>query len=446
MKNNINIRLINQLTAVINKSDISKRLFSGFSWTLIGTIIGKFLQLISFIIVARLLGKEDYGKISIIRSTLSMFLMFSTLGMGTTATRYISLYRNKEPQKALSIYHFANKVTFVFGFIIAALLFLFSSFVAEHSLHNPALANALKISAVALFFLSISAAQIGALNGFEDFKAVGIQSIINGFLQFIFIIIGAYYWGINGTIFALALSALVICYQYCYSLKPNIKNLKEKIEIIEKADMFSIFFKFSLPALLAGIATIPVLWWTKTMLINQSGYGEMAIYDVAEQWYFVLLFIPNALSSITLPLLTNTTADGTAKQYKYLIKVNLSINIGITVLFALGIGFFSPFINKFYGKEFTNYIPMIILLVTAVICAANNVLGQIIASKGKMWIGFGLNSLWAFWLILFSLLFIGKLKLGAAGLAYAMLVSYILHSIVQSIVAVKVNFLSNQNG
>ena len=284
------------------------------------------------------------------------------------------------------------------------------------------------------------------MNGFEDFKAVGIQSIINGFLQFIFIIIGAYYWGINGTIFALALSALVICYQYCYSLKPNIKNLKEKIEIIEKADMFSIFFKFSLPALLAGIATIPVLWWTKTMLINQSGYGEMAIYDVAEQWYFVLLFIPNALSSITLPLLTNTTADGTAKQYKYLIKVNLSINIGITVLFALGIGFFSPFINKFYGKEFTNYIPMIILLVTAVICAANNVLGQIIASKGKMWIGFGLNSLWAFWLILFSLLFIGKLKLGAAGLAYAMLVSYILHSIVQSIVAVKVNFLSNQNG
>ena len=70
MKNNINIRLINQLTAVVNKSDISKRLFSGFSWTLIGTIIGKFLQLISFIIVARLLGKEDYGKISIIRSTL----------------------------------------------------------------------------------------------------------------------------------------------------------------------------------------------------------------------------------------------------------------------------------------------------------------------------------------------------------------------------------------
>lgn len=75
------------------------------------------------------------------------------------------------------------------------------------------------------------------------------------------------------------------------------------------------------------------------------------------------------------------------------------------------------------------------MLITAVICAANNVLGQIIASKGKMWIGFGLNSLWALWLILFTFLFITKMNMGALGLAYAMLISYFLHSIAQGLFA-----------
>ena len=429
---------VKRISTIINQSQLSKRLYSGVSWTLIGSITGKFFQLISFIIVARLLGKEEYGQIGIIRSTLSMFLMFSTLGMGMTASRYISLYRNTDPYKALKIYKFTYNTVIVFGFIIALSLYVFSGLIAEKSLYNINLSGALKISAIVLFFISITSAQNGALNGFENFKALGIHSVINGVVQTIILIIGAYYFGINGVIVALGISAAILYIQYRYSLTKNLNTLKFAAKTEDKQfSNISIFMKFSLPAVLSGLVTVPILWWAKTYLIRNTGFGEMAIYDVAEQWYFMLLFIPNSLSTIILPMLTNMTSQGTKDQYYKLIKLNLIINSSITSIIAIFIALFTPLIYSFYGKEFTNSTPLLILLFTAIICATNNVLGQVIASKGKMWIGLGVNSLWALWLILFSLLFIGKYSLGATGLAYAMLVSYLLHSITQGVVALK---------
>lgn len=430
---------VKKISTIVNQSQLSKRLFSGVAWTLVGSIIGKFLQLISFIVVARILGKEEYGQVGIIRSTLGMFLMFSSLGMSMTASRYIALYRNSDPGKAYQIYKFTHNSVIIFGIVIAVLLFIFSSFIAKNSLNNIGLSNPLKLSAIVLFFLSLTSAQTGALNGFENFKALGLHSIINGVLQTALIVAGAYYFGINGVIIALGVTALFLYFQYRFSLKSNLKILKHAPKSKdEKFKNSLIFFKFSLPAVLSGIATVPVLWWAKTYLVRHGGFGEMAIYDVAEQWYFVLLFIPNSLSGIILPLLTNTTAEGTEKQYTKLIKLNLIINFTITFVIAIFIAIFSPLIYSFYGKDFLNNAPMLILLITAVICAINNVLGQVIASKGRMWIGLGVNSLWGLWLVLFSILFIGKYGLGSIGLAYAMLASYFLHSLTQLIVAFKI--------
>lgn len=425
----------NYITNQVQKSELTKRLYKGISWSLAGSVVNKVLQLTAFILVARIIGKEDYGRIGIVRSTLSMFTIFATMGMGVTATRYISLYRNQHPHKALLIYHFANKTTLFVGLLIAVLLFVFCHFVAEKSLNDASLDFTLQIGAFALLFLSLNAMQTGTLTGFEDFRSIGLQSMINGAFQIVFIVAGTYFWGINGAIGGLAFAAFVYWIQLQYVKKPNINRLKTSVIVEEQVNLKSVFIKFSLPSLLSGIVLIPVIWWTKTVLIRNNGYAEMAVFDVSEQWYYILLFIPNSISSIILPLLTNTSVEGSKNQYTYLIKVNLLINVAVAVLLGMGIGLLSPFINKLYGKDFTNYYPMIIMLITAVICAANNVLGQVIASKGKMWLAFGLNALWAVWLVSFTLLFVENMNLGAIGLAYAMLVSYLLHSIVQGFVA-----------
>ena len=426
----------------INRSSLSKRLFEGMSWTLIGNVVGKFLQLLAFIFVARLVGKQEYGQISIIRSTLNMFLVFSSVGMGVTATRYIAMYRTSNPHRAYEIYRFTKKTVIWLGMIISVVIFLLSSYIAENQLNDLHLSNALKIGAVILFLMTITSVQMGALNGFERFKEVGINSALNGIIQLISVVLGAYLWGINGVIAGLGITSFILVLQLWFSLKKDISKIRtaEKNKDDEKLDSSSIFLKFSLPAVLQGLVVIPVLWWVKTFLIDNAGYGEMATFDVAEQWYYVVLFVPNSLGTILLPLLTNTNYNGSKEQYNKLLKVNMLINVGVTFIIAVSVALFSPLIYKFYGKEFTDYQPLIILMITVVICAVNNVLGQVITSKGKMWIGFGVNALWAIWLITFSVIFVGKYNMGALGLAYALLVSYTLHSILQGFVALRMKF------
>jgi O-antigen/teichoic acid export membrane protein len=172
---------------------------------------------------------------------------------------------------------------------------------------------------------------------------------------------------------------------------------------------------------------LPILWWSKTLLVRNSGFEEMAFYDVAEQWNMMLLFIPNSISSILLPLLTNVLSVGTQNQYRKLININLIVNGGVTLLLALIIIPLAPYILKLYGNNFTNYIPLRIMLLTAVLQAINAVLGQVIASKGKMWDGFILNLCWALIISITALLFI-KNNLGAIGLSIAVLISYISHT------------------
>lgn len=423
-----------------NDSSLAKRLISGVSWTLVGNIVGKFMQLLAFIFVARIIGKEQYGQLSIVRSTLMMFLVFSSAGMGITATRYIAMYRISNPKLAYEIYRFTLKFVIWIGLAISVLVYLFSSVIAEKQLHSPQLADVIKLGAAALFMLTLTSVQTGSLNGFEKFKELGKNTAYNGLVQFTCILLGAYFWGIFGAIAGIGIAALIFFFQLQIQLRNEVRKIKsiKEINVDEKLNKSSIFFKFSLPAILQALVFIPVLWWSKTYLIGNSNYGEMAIYDVAEQWYHVVLFIPTSLSTIILPLLTNTSYNGSEGQYNKLLKVNLLLNVGVAFSIALVVALFSPIIYKFYGDGFTDYKPLLILLITVVLSAVNNVFGQVIASKGKMWIGFAVNLLWAIWLILFSVIFIGKYQLGALGLAYALMFSYLLHSMLQGYIALKI--------
>lgn len=423
----------------INNSNLGSRLIKGITWSLIGSILGKGLMIIGFIFVARILGKDEYGKFGMIRSSVIMFLSFSSMGMGLTASRYIAFFRNTDKNKTYKIYKSSLITVLLFGIIISLFVIIFSSTISNRSFGTNSLSLPLKISVVALFFGSITSAQNGALSGLEKFKSIGINTTKSGIIQILLLTFGAFFYGLNGVILALGISTFTLFIFHYFSLEKSFKEFK----LFFSGDLFDpeikrIFIKFSLPAVLSGLVSAPVLWWSKTYLVRNSNFGEMAIFDVAEQWNIALLFIPVSISTIILPLLSNILAEGKNDQYDKLIKINLLINGGIAFIFALIFIPLSPYILKLYGTKFNDYLPLQIMLITAILQAINGVLGQVIVSKGKMWIGLFVNLLWGIWLITFSWYFIYRLNLGALGMSYAMLTSYLLHSMIQGIVAFKI--------
>jgi O-antigen/teichoic acid export membrane protein len=420
---------IKQIIQKIKTSDIAIRLTTGAFWTFLGNIAGKGFILIAFILVAKIIGKESYGELGMIRSTIIMFSMFAGHGIGLTASRYIALHRNTDIQKTHEIYCLSKYVSLTMGLLIAILLCVFAPLIAIHSFHAPYLTGAIRIGAITLFFTALNNAQNGTLSGFEQFKSSAINITISGFIQLLFLTIGAYFWGISGVIGGMGVGAFILYFLNQHAIRSNISEVilrQIKIKQICK-NMFPVLCKFSLPAIMSSILVIPALWWCKTLMVQHAGFSNMADYDVAEQWGSIILFIPSTLGSILVPILSNTLAEGTKNQYQKIVKTNLVINVFITSVIVLFVCLLASFILRRYGVEFTDKKTFYILILSTIPNAVCAVLGHVIASKGKMWIGFILNFIWAIWCISFSILFINKMNYGAVGLAMAVFIAYVLH-------------------
>lgn len=409
---------------------------SGAIWTFTGTAFAKLIVLIAGILCARILGKELYGEFGMVRSTINMFVALGTAGLGMTATKYISEYREEQKERTVSIYLLTNSFAVITGVIITLVILILADFLAETTLKAPHLADSLKVGAVLLFVTVLNGAQNGTLSGFENFKSIAINTFVASIFETIFMLFGAYYYGVFGAILGYGIGFISLYITNHIAIKRLFK--KQGIEVSRKffnREDLSLLYKFSLPAMLSSLIIAPTYWIVRTLLVNSSGFGELAIYEAAEQWRIIILFIPSAVGQIVLPILSSLV-NGSAKTYWKVLYLNMIINFVVTLILVVGISMFSNSIMQAYGDDFNDIYTLIVLCSSAIFAAISNVVGAAIASRAKMWIGFMFNLIWAILVIGFAQLFL-KMNYGAFAIALAFLFAYIIHTIYQYLYLLK---------
>ena len=153
------------------------------------------------------------------------------------------------------------------------------------------------------------------------------------------------------------------------------------------------------------------------------------VYEAAEQWRTIILFIPAAISQIVLPILSSLANTETNKYWKVL-KINMLLNGGVAFIIAIFVSLLSGYIMNLYGAGFGNRWPLIILSLSTVFSALANVVGLSISSRAKMWMGFIFNTLWAAVFIIMTKLML-EYHYGALGVSLALLSSYIMLFLVE---------------
>lgn len=427
---------ISKIKGKINSSDIAKRMASGALWTFTGTAIAKLIVLVAGVLCARILGKELYGEFGMVRSTINMFVALGTAGLGMTATKYISEYRKQQKERTVSIYLLTNSFAVITGVLITIVILVLAKFLAETTLNSPHLVNSLKVGALLLFVTVLNGAQNGTLSGFENFKAIAVNTFVASIFETIFMLVGAYYYGVFGAILGYGIGFVSLYVLNFISIRGTFRkeNLTITTRLFNREDL-SLLLKFSLPAMLSSLLIAPTYWIVRTLLVKSNGFGELAIYEAAEQWRIIVLFIPSAVGQIVLPILSSLV-NGSAKTYWKVLYINVLINFIVTLILVAGIALLSNSIIHAYGDDFNDIYTLIVLSSSAIFAAISNVVGAAIASKGRMWIGFLFNFIWSILTIGFTILFL-KLELGAMSVALAFLCSYILHTIYQYLYLLK---------
>ena len=174
------ISLPSSLRKRLEGSPLAYRLARGAFWSVLGGVSARALALLSAIIVARLLGREGYGEIGIVQSTLGMFGVFAGFGLGSTSTKYIAEYREKDPGKAGRIASLVFFVSLVSAGTMMALTVGLAPWLSRSILSRPDLSSLLLPGSLLLFLSTLVGVQSATLAGFESFRKIAFINIARG--------------------------------------------------------------------------------------------------------------------------------------------------------------------------------------------------------------------------------------------------------------------------
>lgn len=280
------------------------------------------------------------------------------------------------------------------------------------------------MSTILVVLTAVTGAQTGVLAGLEAFRAVATTSIVRAVILFLAMTLGAWWHGVTGATVGLVLAEGL-------AVAINRRAIRDTctragIGSAERADWQHArgVIAFALPSLLSSLATQPALWFGSVLLSTQpGGFAALGIYNAADRWRQLLLFLPATLSSNLLATLSNLHGESNRADYRRVFRINLVVMMLAVAGPAALLSLLGRLSMRAFGPDFaTGSVTVTVLAVTAIFVVLNNALGQVLVSQGLVWWRFGLDVLLSAVLAICAFSLVPRWH--EAGLALASLAAY----------------------
>jgi O-antigen/teichoic acid export membrane protein len=413
--------------ARLERSDLGYRLAHGAFWSFAGAALSRALTVGASVVTARILGRQGYGELGVLASTVLTFQSLSSLGLGMTATKYLAELRDQDPARAGRILALSTVASTAAAALTAAAMWGFAPWLAARTLEAPQLAGGLRIAAVALFFTTLAGAQSGALAGVEAFRTGTRVTVATGVAGVPLAVAGVWRWGLDGAVWAMAATAAIQWALTRAAVRLEARRRGIPLALRGWTREGAVLWTFALPALVQGLMVAPVNWAAAAVLVRSpGGLTEMGALTASGQWYAAALFVPSALGSALLPVLSERVGRRDAAGARRVLRAALLTNLAVVApIVALGT-VASARIMGMYGAGFRGAWPTLaVSLATAGVVAATNPVGSVLAASGRLWLGFAMNAGWAAVFLAGS---VALVRFGALGVASARLVAYAVHA------------------
>jgi O-antigen/teichoic acid export membrane protein len=98
-----------------------------------------------------------------------------------------------------------------------------------------------------------------------------------------------------------------------------------------------------------------------------------------------LLFLPASFSPVILTSLSNLHGRNDPDAYRRLFGLNLAVSVAVVVIPSIGIVLWAPSAMGLFGDEYrAGGMTLVILAASSVVVVLNNLLGQVLVSRGAM--------------------------------------------------------------
>ena len=367
-------------------SPLAVRMRAAVTYNLLGAAFNQGSTLVVNLVVANMLGREPFGRYTMVLATISTAATLAQLSMGYTATKHVAEFRESDPGRASRILGLCAAVSLLSAILTGGVLALGAPWLARTVLGTADLAPELRLAAAAVFFSVLSGFSTGALAGLESYVALARAGAITGTLYVIVCVVFAAAGGLPGAVAGVALSAAGQAGVLGVLLTKEARRKGLAVTTRGAWEERAIVSTFAVPASLNGLVALPAIWMASAIVAQQPrGYHELALFGAANTFRTMVLFVPQAINNVGMSLL-NSQRRASAGGYRSIFWMNLILTALSAAGAALLVLLAGPFLLRLFGPGFREGWPVLaILLGAAVVEALAIALYQTIVSAGRIW-------------------------------------------------------------
>jgi O-antigen/teichoic acid export membrane protein len=397
----------------------SERLLRGVGWNAAGCLIGQSASFAGSVVAARYLGKEVFGQFALVQTTVVAFSTLAGLGLGTTAMKFVSGYRTRNPEKAGIVLGLSSLVALVAAALFSSALALCAPWLVVGSTSTPALTAAMRLSAPYMFFITVNAYQMGALSGLEAFRGIARINVAYGLATLVLTWAASRWFGLRGATLAQGLSAALLWLLYHYTLRAECRRRNIAVTYRGAWSERSALYQFSIPTTTACMISSLAVWWSNAALARSSGYAALAVFSATNNMRLMVLFMPLIIGRVTTPLLNNMLAAGDLWGYRKTFCGSVALNGSTAILTATVLALAGRYILHLFGKEFAGSSALILLLLgAAALEVIASSLYQAVFAGSSLWRQVVVNGVWTVALVATLQLTVSRYGVSALAFSY----------------------------
>lgn len=411
-------------------SPLTARMAKGMIWVTLGGVIARGAAAATSILVARWLGPDGYGELGMVQDTLGVFGIMAGFGLGSTCTRYLADYRERDKEKAGRIITFTLNMALVFGVAMTACCLALAPQVAQNLLTRAGMYSLLAIGAWQIFLGAMSGVASGILSGMEAFRKLAMANLYAGILAPVVILPCLWTGGSRGVLVAQLINSLVLilflaryCLQECRA-----HAIPFRLIMHPRNMPWEVFGRYSVPAWLVGMVSLPTFWAVNYILVRTpGGYEELGRFNAANQWRLIIMYLPNLVHMAMVPIFAESYGNESSGDFRQLLNLNFRLCWMITLPLTFVLIAFADLIAAWYGRGYRGVESLLPLLMISYFFMANTAsLGSAVSGAGRMWTVLVITLAWSLLLVGFSLWLAPRS--GAMGVVQANFISYLVYA------------------
>jgi O-antigen/teichoic acid export membrane protein len=322
-------------------------------WTLLAEIIGKVASFILVVLIARSLGRVEYGVFAFILAFVPLFTIFGKTGLNTAVVQRLAKHPERLPDmlsSGLAARIGVGAVGLVIGLVVGSFL-----------VTQPEAREVLVVLGVALLLDEISSYLGAVLKAFDRMKLYAIGTLVN---RAVSTTLAAVVLALGGSLLTVSVAYLggSIAEVVVGSLMVRRVLRPGRLRRPDRSVMDELVRR-AIPLGIAGVIGLALFRIDTVMLQAIRGPAEVGLYGVAYRFLDSFLFVTYAIAGVTLPRMVREAATGRGVRT---LEISVSLQLAFYLPIAVGAFFTARWVvATMFGPDYTSAAVAVVWLTAA---------------------------------------------------------------------------------